>query len=114
MVVDVLEGYTNFPLEGFNKHIKTFYPLTVELLGRDSGVEVRLAIQALLRRYGECKMGMSPAAAVMTTTNNSTAIPMSPGGTTSTTASISGPTSPTSPTGLSFHTHGHGGFETRR
>ena len=60
VVVDVMEGYTNFPLHDFEKHVETFYPLAVELLGRDMGVEIRLALQGLLRRVGEVKMGMVP------------------------------------------------------
>lgn len=59
-MVDVMEGYTNFPRDDFDKHIETFYPLAVELLNRDLGVEVRLALQALLRRIGEVRMGMAP------------------------------------------------------
>ena len=58
VVVDVLEGYTNFPREGFEKHVNTFYPLGVELLNRDLGVEVRMALQGLLRRVGEVKLGL--------------------------------------------------------
>lgn len=60
VVVDVMEGYTNFPREGFEKHIDTFYPLAVDLLGRDLGTEIRLALQSLLRRIGEVRMGMAP------------------------------------------------------
>ncbi|KAM5447265.1 guanine nucleotide exchange protein for ADP-robosylation factor [Microsporum audouinii] len=60
VVVDVVEGYTGFPLESFEKHIETFYPITVDLLSRDLNVEIRLAIQAFLRRVGECRLGMSP------------------------------------------------------
>ncbi|KAL8726762.1 MAG: hypothetical protein Q9166_006501 [cf. Caloplaca sp. 2 TL-2023] len=37
VVVDVLEGYTNFPRDDFEKHIDTFYPLAVELLNREMG-----------------------------------------------------------------------------
>jgi brefeldin A-inhibited guanine nucleotide-exchange protein len=55
-----MEGYTNFPAEPFQKHIETFYPLAVELLSRDLGVEVRLALHALLRRIGEMRFGMPP------------------------------------------------------
>ncbi|KAL8858927.1 MAG: hypothetical protein Q9178_004606 [Gyalolechia marmorata] len=55
VVVDVMEGYTNFPRDDFDKHIDTFYPLAVELLNRDMGVEVRLGLQALLRRIGEVR-----------------------------------------------------------
>ena len=60
VVVDVMEGYTNFPRHDFEKHIETFFPLAVELLNRDLGVEVRLALQSLLRRIGEVRMGMAP------------------------------------------------------
>ena len=59
VVVDVMEGYTNFPLHDFEKHVETFYPLAVELLGRDMGIEIRLALQGLLRRVGEVRMGMA-------------------------------------------------------
>jgi brefeldin A-inhibited guanine nucleotide-exchange protein len=58
VVVDVMEGYTNFPREGFEKYIEVFYPLSVDLLNRDLGVEVRLALQGLLRRVGEVKLGL--------------------------------------------------------
>jgi brefeldin A-inhibited guanine nucleotide-exchange protein len=53
VVVDVLEGYTNFPEADFNRYIHTFYPLAVELLGRDLGRDTRTALQAMLRRVGE-------------------------------------------------------------
>ena len=59
VVVDVMEGYTNFPRDDFEKHIDTFYPLAVDLLNRDLGVEVRLVLQNFLRRVGEIRMGMS-------------------------------------------------------
>ena len=58
VVVDVMEGYTNFPREDFEKHIDTFFPLGVELLNKENGSEVRMALQALLRRIGECRFGM--------------------------------------------------------
>jgi brefeldin A-inhibited guanine nucleotide-exchange protein len=58
VVVDVLEGYTNFPQEGFEKYVEVFYPLGVELLNRDMGVEIRGALQGLLRRVGEVKLGL--------------------------------------------------------
>lgn len=61
-MVDVMEGYTNFPRDDFEKHIETFYPLAVELLNREPGLEVRLALQGLLRRIGEVRMGMAPIA----------------------------------------------------
>ncbi|KAH8595996.1 hypothetical protein B0O99DRAFT_510628 [Bisporella sp. PMI_857] len=58
VVVDVLDGYTNFPIEGFEKHVEVFYPLGVELLNREPGAEVRVALQNLLRRVGEVKLGI--------------------------------------------------------
>lgn len=60
VVVDVVEGYTGFPREAFDKYIETFYPLGVDLLSRDLNSEIRLALQALLRRVGECRLGMPP------------------------------------------------------
>ena len=60
VVVDVMEGYTGFPRPDFERHVETFYPLAVEMLGRDVSPEVRLALQALLRRVGEVRMGMPP------------------------------------------------------
>lgn len=71
VVVDVIEGYTNFPRDGFEKHIEVFYPLGVDLLNRDLGVEVRGALQGLLRRVGEIKLGLQPM---------SIQTPVSPGG----------------------------------
>lgn len=60
VVVDVIDGYTNFPLEGFDKHIETFYPLAVELLSRDLNPGIRVALQSLLRRIGEVRLGVAP------------------------------------------------------
>lgn len=58
-MVDVMEGYTNFPRHDFEKHIETFYPLAVDLLNRELGLEIRQALQSLLRRIGEVRMGMA-------------------------------------------------------
>ncbi|KAJ5540439.1 hypothetical protein N7494_005515 [Penicillium frequentans] len=60
VVVDVIEGYNNFPQEGFDKNIEIFYPLGVELLSRDLNPEIRVALQALLRRIGEVRLGVAP------------------------------------------------------
>ncbi|KKY27581.1 putative guanyl-nucleotide exchange factor [Phaeomoniella chlamydospora] len=62
VVVDVMEGLSTFPEEAFDKHIETFYPLAIELLSREVGTEIRLALQGLLRRVGEIRLGMTPAA----------------------------------------------------
>ena len=59
--MDVMEGYTNFSRDDFERHIETFYPLAVELLNREMGLEVRLALQSLLRRVGEVRIGMTPS-----------------------------------------------------
>lgn len=61
VVVDVIEGYTNFPEDGFTKQITVFYPLAVDLLNKDVGVDVRLALQGLLKRVGETKLGIPPS-----------------------------------------------------
>jgi len=55
VVVDVLDGYTNFPEADFSRHVETFYPLAVELLGRGLGPDTRIALQNLLRRIGEVR-----------------------------------------------------------
>lgn len=57
--MDVIEGYTNFPRESFAEHVPTFYPLAMDLLNRDLNSEIRLALQALLRRVGEVKLGLA-------------------------------------------------------
>lgn len=58
VVVDVMEGYTNFPRDSFDKHIETFYPLAVALLERDIGTDIRGALWGLLRRVGEIRLGL--------------------------------------------------------
>ncbi len=75
VVVEVMEGYTHFPRDCFERHIETFYPLAVDLLSRDLGTDVRIALQALLRRIGELRMGMPPMSAVSGVTS-----PLSPTG----------------------------------
>lgn len=71
VVVDVMDGYTNFPLEGFEKHIEVFYPLAVDLLSKDLGPEIRIALQGLLRRAGEVKLGIPPVSRPQTPTTPS-------------------------------------------
>ena len=58
VVIDVLEGYTNFPRESFDKHIETFYPLSVGLLEKDVGADLRQALWGMFRRVGEVKFNM--------------------------------------------------------
>ena len=67
VVVDVMEGYVNFPREDFERHIDTFYPLGVDLLNREMGQELRPALQALFRRIGEVRMGMAPSSTPLQT-----------------------------------------------
>ena len=59
VVVDVLEGYAGFPKEEFEKHVPTFAPLIVGLLGRDMGNELQRAVQGLLARIFETKLGLT-------------------------------------------------------
>ncbi|KAJ5889025.1 hypothetical protein N7495_009066 [Penicillium taxi] len=59
VVVDVIDSYNNFPQDAFEKHIETFYPLGVELLSRDLNSEIRVALQGLLRRVGEVRLGVA-------------------------------------------------------
>lgn len=58
VVIDVIEGYTNFPPEGFDKYIETFYTLGVDLLSRDLSPDIRLALRSLLRRVGRTRLGV--------------------------------------------------------
>lgn len=58
VVIDVLEGYTNFPKDSFEKHLDTFYPLAVGLLEKEIGMELRGALWGMFRRVGEVKFNM--------------------------------------------------------
>ncbi|KAK1832623.1 hypothetical protein QBC39DRAFT_433177 [Podospora conica] len=58
VVVDVLEGYAAFPREAFAEHIRDFYPLLVELLGKELNSELRRALLLVLRRVGEVGLGI--------------------------------------------------------
>lgn len=58
VVVDVLEGYAGFPGPEFERHVTVFAPLVVALLGREMGVELQRAVQGLLARIFEVKMGI--------------------------------------------------------
>ena len=87
MVIDVLEGYVNFPKESFEKHLETFYPLSVGLLEKDIGTDMRHALWSMFRRVGELRFGMPEyvqprgrEGSVSSTRNGSTsALPTSPG-----------------------------------
>lgn len=58
VVIDVIEGYTNFQIDAFSKHLETFYPLVITLLEKEVTNDLRGAIWAFLRRTGECRFGM--------------------------------------------------------
>lgn len=58
VVVDVMEGVISFPTEVFGKYIETLYPILIELLNRDVTLDIRLALQAFLKRVGELRLGM--------------------------------------------------------
>ncbi|KXH44079.1 Sec7 domain-containing protein [Colletotrichum simmondsii] len=58
VVVDVLEGYAAFPVEAFQKNIKEFYVMAVELLGKDLTSDLRTALLLVLRRVGEVGLGI--------------------------------------------------------
>ncbi|GKT51531.1 protein transport protein SEC7 [Colletotrichum spaethianum] len=58
VVVDVLEGYAAFPVDAFHKHIKEFYVMAVELLGKDLTTELRVALLLVLKRVGEVGLGI--------------------------------------------------------
>ncbi|KAL1897157.1 guanine nucleotide exchange protein for ADP-robosylation factor [Sporothrix stenoceras] len=59
VVVDVLEGYAQFPKPAFLEHLSDFYPSMIELLGRELSGELRVAIVQVLRRVGEVSLGLS-------------------------------------------------------
>jgi brefeldin A-inhibited guanine nucleotide-exchange protein len=58
VVVDVLEGFAGFPKEEFEKHVPTFAPLVVGLLNREMGAELQRAVQGLLARIFELRLGI--------------------------------------------------------
>lgn len=58
VVVDVLEGYTAFPTEDFERHATTFTPLAVGLMSRDMGPELQRAVQGFWARVTEIKFGV--------------------------------------------------------
>lgn len=58
MVIDVIEGYVNFPTDTFAKHLDAFYPIIIALLEKEINSDLRGAIWVFLRRTGECRFGM--------------------------------------------------------
>lgn len=57
VVVTVLDGYTNFPDKEFSSNVHIFAPLVVGLLGTEMAPDVQRAVQALVMRIFELKMG---------------------------------------------------------
>ncbi|EXJ90692.1 hypothetical protein A1O1_03796 [Capronia coronata CBS 617.96] len=58
VVIDVLEGLTNFPKDSFEKHVDIFYPLAVGLLEKEVNADLRSALWGMFRRVGEVKFNM--------------------------------------------------------
>jgi brefeldin A-inhibited guanine nucleotide-exchange protein len=58
VVVTVLDGYIGFPEGEFEKHIDIFAPLVVGLLGTEMATDVQRAVQALVMRIFETKLGI--------------------------------------------------------
>lgn len=59
VVIDVLEGYTNFADPEFSKHVETFAPLAVGLMSREMGGDLQRAVQAVWARVCEVKLGLT-------------------------------------------------------
>lgn len=57
VVVTVLDGYVGFPAPEFEKHIDTFAPLIVGILGTEMANDVQRAVQALVMRIFETTLG---------------------------------------------------------
>ena len=55
-----MEGYLGFREKDFERNVEQFYPVVVELLSRELSTEMRVALQNLLRRIGEVKLGVKP------------------------------------------------------
>lgn len=58
VVVTVLDGYINFPEGEFEKHVDVFAPLVVGLLGTELASDVQRAVQALVMKIFETKLGV--------------------------------------------------------
>ncbi|KAF2122273.1 hypothetical protein BDV96DRAFT_482874 [Lophiotrema nucula] len=57
VVVNVLDGYVGFPAGEFEKHIDIFAPLAIGLLGTEMEGSVQRAVQGLVMRIFETKLG---------------------------------------------------------
>lgn len=58
VVVSVLDGYCGFPPGEFEKHVEVFAPLVVGLLGTELAQDIQRAVQALVMRVFESKVGI--------------------------------------------------------
>ncbi|KAF2204089.1 hypothetical protein GQ43DRAFT_388688 [Delitschia confertaspora ATCC 74209] len=58
VVVTVLDGYTGFPKGEFEKHVSLFAPLVVGLLGTEMEGDLQRAVQGLVGRIFESKLGV--------------------------------------------------------
>ncbi|KAF2127776.1 hypothetical protein P153DRAFT_432834 [Dothidotthia symphoricarpi CBS 119687] len=65
VVVTVLDGYTNFPTQEFEKHVDIFAPLVVGLLGTEMASDVQRSVQALVMRIFETKLGTERVSLMM-------------------------------------------------
>lgn len=69
VVVDVIDGYSNFTPESFEKHAHVFAPLTSALLAREMGMELQKAVQTLVHRIFEIHYEMPALDVVQTPTS---------------------------------------------
>ncbi|KAF2668457.1 hypothetical protein BT63DRAFT_374383 [Microthyrium microscopicum] len=58
VVVDVLDGYSSFARPEFEKHMPTFSPLIVGLLGREMTPEFQLTLQRVVAKLFEYSIGV--------------------------------------------------------
>lgn len=58
VVVNVLDGYCGFPPGEFEKHVEIFAPLVIGLLGTEMAQDIQRAVQALVMRIFESKVGI--------------------------------------------------------
>lgn len=61
VVIDVLDGYHTFAPTEFAKHVTVFAPLAVGLMGREMGVDLQRAVQAVWLRVCEVSLGVDKA-----------------------------------------------------
>jgi brefeldin A-inhibited guanine nucleotide-exchange protein len=79
VVIDTLEGFTNFPRDSFDQHVEVFYPLAVGLMEKELNTEMKGALCGLFRRVGEIRMGMQEGEGIRTPGLTPTTSNASPG-----------------------------------